>query len=158
MGSVEFHDNRLVVKDAIQSGSVAFLDEVASEFVSQVTRNSSVDQGQTKGSWRYEVDEDKLEAVVGSELENAIWEEFGTGEYALEKNGRMTPWYVPVEGFTGKKKPTFNGKVVIVHGKDGRAYYKTNGKKPRRMLHRAYDNIRPKAQAVLDAKLKEAGL
>ena len=70
----------------------------------------------------------------------------------------MTPWYVPVEGFTGKKKPTFNGKVVIVHGKDGRAYYKTNGKKPRRMLQRAYDNIRPKAQAVLDAKLKEAGL
>lgn len=155
--AVEFTDNRIKIIEALNDATVAFLHEVGNETVSQVTRNSAVAEGQTKGSWRCEVDEGNLEAVVGSPLENAIWEEFGTGEYALEKNGRMTPWYVPVEGYTGKKAPSFNGKVVIVEGKDGKKYFKTNGKKPRRMLHQAYEFIAPKAQAALEDKLKGAG-
>ena len=32
------------------------------------------------------------EATVGSSDENAIWEEFGTGEYALQGNGRKGGW------------------------------------------------------------------
>ena len=58
----------------------------------QVKRNTRVDTGQTKGSWGYKVDESKLEAVVGSPMENAVWEEFGTGEFALHGDGRKTPW------------------------------------------------------------------
>ena len=89
----------------------------------------------------FAVDESKGEAAIGSTVENAIWEEFGTGDYALEKR-RNTPWYVPVDGYVGKKRPSYNGKVVIVYGKNGKAFYKTNGKKPRRMLHNAFETKR----------------
>ena len=55
--------------------------------------------GQTKSSWDRKVLEN--EGVVGSSSENAIWEEFGTGDYAVNGDGRKTPWYVPVEGYLG---------------------------------------------------------
>lgn len=38
------------------------------------------------------MDESAQVATVGNPLQNAIWEEFGTGEYALEGDGRKTPW------------------------------------------------------------------
>ena len=136
---VEFKDFSISVKSEMQDAAVKWLIEAAGELESQTKRNTRVDTGQTKGTWRYVVDEGKLEARVGSEKENAIWEEFGTGEYALKGNGKKTPWYVPVEGYTGKKKPTFNGKVIIVHGKNGKDFYKTNGKKPNRALWNAYN-------------------
>lgn len=62
-----------------------FLHEAGGEIQAQTQRNSRVDTGQTKGSYKYMVDEGKDESTVavGSDLENAIWEEFGTGEYAL---------------------------------------------------------------------------
>ena len=56
--------------------------------------NSRVDTGQTKGSYDYVVNEknNSTELQVGSNYENAIWEEFGTGEYALHGNGRNGGW------------------------------------------------------------------
>lgn len=57
------------------------------ELEAQVKRNTRVDTGQTKGSWTYKVDEANGEAMVGSPQENAIWEEFGTGQYALNGDG-----------------------------------------------------------------------
>lgn len=134
---VEFKDNSGEVKAALNR-AVKQLLYMASEMVeSQVKQNAAVDSSDTKGSWDYTVDVAKGEAKIGSPLQNAVWEEFGTGDYALEK-GRSTPWYVPVDGYTGKKKPSYNGKVVIVYGKNGRRFYKTNGKKPRRTLHNAF--------------------
>lgn len=141
---VEFKDFSISVKSEMQDAAVKWLIEAAGELESQAKRNTRVDTGQAKGTWRYVVDEGKLEARVGSEKENAIWEEFGTGEYALKGNGKKTPWYVPVEGYTGKKKPTFNGKVIIVHGKNGTDFYKTNGKKPNRALWRAFETSQEK--------------
>ena len=136
---VEFIDNRIKVKEMLKNEAAKWLEEASGEIESQTVRNSRVSGSQLKGSWQHVVDEEKLEAFVGSTLENAIWEEFGTGEHALKGNGRKTPWYVPVDGYKGKKKPTFNGKVVIVYGKSGKAFYKTNGKKPNRALFKAYE-------------------
>ena len=134
---VEFKDNSGEVKAALNR-AVKQLLHMASEMVeSQAEQNTAVDSSDTKGSWDYTVDAAKGEAKIGSPLQNAVWEEFGTGDYALEK-GRSTPWYVPVDEKTKKKKPSYNGKVVIVYGKNGRRFYKTNGKKPRRTLHNAF--------------------
>lgn len=106
---VEFKDFSISVKSEMQDAAVKWLIEAAGELESQTKRNSRVDTGKTKGSWQYVVDEGKLEAVVGSSLENAIWEEFGTGEYALNGNGRKGGWhYVDSRGhghFTRGKKP-----------------------------------------------------
>lgn len=154
--AVTLIDNSVQVKAALGEAAAAFLHEAAGEVVSQAKRNTRVDSGQLKGSWRYMVQGDM--AHIGSPLENAIWEEFGTGEYALEGKGRKTPWYVPVEGYTGKKKPTFQGNVIVVRGKNGKQFYMTDGKKPNRTLSRAFESRKTKiirrAEEIVKGRMK----
>lgn len=118
MANIEFKDNRIKVKKAIDIKINKFLTEASSLVVSQASKNTRVRTGQTKNSWKSNIDENKKEAKIGSELENSIWEEFGTGEYALKGNGRKNPW-------------TYKDKIT---GK----YYKTKGKRPTRALYRAF--------------------
>lgn len=123
MASVEFQDFHVQVNNAIEDCVMAFLEEAASEIESQARRNSRVDTGQLKGSWAHRVDEAEKEATIGSPLENAIWEEFGTGEYAANGNGRKGGWfYVDDKG---------NGHF-------------THGKKPNRTLQSAFDSKKSK--------------
>lgn len=124
--AVEFEDNRMQVKEAIRDAAIGFLHEAAGEMVSQTARNTKVKTGQTKRSWSYVVNEESLEAVIGSPLENAIWEEFGTGEYALNNNGRKGGWVY----YAGKDKD----------GKD--QFYFTLGKKPRRPFFKAFKALK----------------
>lgn len=152
MADVEFEDYSVQVKQAINDACKQWLEETSGEIEAQAKRNSPVDFRQLKGSWNHHVSDDT--ATVGSPLENALWNEFGTGNYALEGKGRSTPWYVPVDGYTGTKKPTYNGQVIIVYGKDGKAFYKTNGKKPQRTLQKSFDSTKKKAQKALENKLK----
>jgi len=133
MGKVSFEDNRMRCKAALADAGVAFLHEAAGELVSQTARNSRVRTGQTKGSWDYVVDEAELTATIGSPLENAIWEEFGTGEYALNGNGRKGGWYYVDEKGDG---------------------HFTHGKKPNRALWNAMETLKPSLQAVLEGHLK----
>ena len=144
MADVEFIDNSVKVISAINKAVNSFLEESASELESQVKRNSRVHFGQLKGSWDHKIFESKKEAVVGSPLENAIWEELGTGEYALKGNGRKGAWYVPADGYIGTKRPSYNGKVVIVRVKNGKKFYKTNGKRPTRAFHNAKITCEPR--------------
>lgn len=135
MADIEFTDNSVEVKNAIKEAAIAWLHEAGGELQTQVKRNTAVDTGQLKNSWNYKVDESKLEAVIGSPLENAIWEEFGTGEFALNGNGRKTPWsYQDAKG----------------------KWHKTKGKKPKRALFRAFTKLKPKIMA--SAKEKFGGL
>lgn len=159
MADVEFIDNTMKVNRAIEDAVGAFLLEASGEIASEAARNTSVDTGQLKGSWKANVDESKGEATIGSGLENAIWNELGTGEWAANKDGRKNPWYIPVDGYNGKKKPTFNGKVVVVYGKHGKAFYKTNGKRPQHTLQKAFNDrktaIIKRAEQIFKAKLGE---
>lgn len=110
MAGVKFEDFTVEVQGAINNRINAVLEECAGELESQVKRNTRVDTSKTKNSWRHHVDDDKHEAVVGSAEQNAIWEEFGTGEHALEGNGRKGGWtYRDAKGdwhHTYGKKPT----------------------------------------------------
>ena len=100
-----------------------FLEESAGELESQAMRNTRVDTGQTKGAWSHKVEESALQAIVGNPLENAIWEEFGTGEYAVNGNGRKTPWrYQDVRG----------------------NWHTTTGKRPSRAFEKARTEAEPK--------------
>ena len=92
MSDVEFYDFSIDVSAAATDIAFAFLEEAAGEVEAQARRNSHVDTGQLKGSWTHTVDETKDEAQIGSPLENAIWEEFGTGEYAAKGDGRKGGW------------------------------------------------------------------
>lgn len=122
--SVVFEDNRIDVINAIDSNIEAALEEVAGELESQVKRNTAVKTGKTKSSWEHKVYKtgEGYEAVVGSNYENAIWEEFGTGDYALHGDGRKGGWtYKDEKG----------------------QWHRTNGKKPRRPLWNAYVALKP---------------
>lgn len=112
--SVEFQDFSIQVKGAISDRVNAALEECAGELESQVKRNfdtsGRVDTGRTKNSFRHVVYDNTHTAYIGSDLENAIWEEFGTGEHALNGDGRKGGWrYQDEKGqwhFTRGKTPT----------------------------------------------------
>lgn len=133
MADIQFTDNSAEVKEALDQACKAWLYEAAGELESQVKRNTPVDTGQLKGSWDYNVDEAAQKAIIGSPLENAIWNEFGTGQYALNGDGRKTPW-----------------KYKDVKGK----WHRTTGKRPRRSLHTAFESLKTKLQKALEDKLK----
>lgn len=156
MADVEFKDYTMQVKAELEKRVNATLREMAGEVISQTMRNSRVGQAAapTKNSFKYRVDDTTHTAFMGSDQQNAIWEEFGTGEYALKGNGRKGAWYVPVDKVIGYKRPSFNGKVVVVHGKEGKKYYKTNGKKPSRAFWKAYSGLKNKIIKRFQSVLK----
>ena len=108
--AVKFHDYSVKVLDAMDDKINAVLEECAGELESAAKRNSRVDTSQTKNSFQHKVVDSEHTAYIGSNHENAIWEEFGTGEYALKGNGRKGGWvYVDAKGkghFTRGKKPS----------------------------------------------------
>ncbi len=119
--AVKFTDNRIQVTEAIKDKALQYLHEASGELVSQAARNAAVDKGQLKDSWNYKVDEGRLESAIGSPLENAIWEEFGTGEYALHGDGRKGGWvYEDAKG----------------------DWHRTTGKPPKRALYKAYISLK----------------
>lgn len=124
---IEFEDNRVKVKDALYEAGEAFLHEAGGELQSRIRRNSRVDTGQTKGSYEYHISGSYMAGEqycqIGSNLENAIWEEFGTGEYALHGDGRKGGW--------------------VYQAPKGKFYF-TRGKTPNRPMHRAFTELKNK--------------
>lgn len=108
--AVEFKDFSIQVMDAMDGRINAVLEECAGELESQVKRNSRVKSRQTSNSFQHKVDDASHIAYIGSNYENAIWEEFGTGEHALKGDGRKGGWaYQDEKGewhFTHGKKPS----------------------------------------------------
>lgn len=134
--SVQFRDNSARVKAELNNKVKEWLYEASGELEAQVKRNSRVDTGQTKNSWTYKVDESKGESKIGSPLENAIWEEFGTGQYALHGDGRKTAW---------KYKDHFGN------------WHMTTGKRPNRALNNAFTTLKGELKARLEQILRGMG-
>ena len=138
MSDVKFEDYSIKVKAAINDALIAALHEASGEIVSQTVRNydtaGRVDTGDTKGSFEYVVDESKLESTIGSPLENAIWEEFGTGIQALNGDGRKTAWrYQDAKG----------------------NWHTTTGKKGTRAFFRAFEKLKNPIIKLFERKMKE---
>lgn len=131
--NVEFQDFSIEVKAAIEKEALAFLHEAAGELVSQVARTSPVDTGQLKNSWQYKVDEGELEATIGSPLENAIWNEYGTGEFAAKGDGRKGGWVY----------------------KDEDGFHFTLGKHPNRTFGTAFNKLKPKIIKAAQERFRE---
>lgn len=138
--NVEFKDNRISVKKGLGQKALIWIEEILAELESQTIRNTRTDTGNTKRNWKHFIDENICEGYLGNVLENALWEELGTGEYAINGDGRKGAWYVPIEWVTGHNKPTYYGKVTVVYNKEGKAFYKTNGKKPTRAMTKAFES------------------
>lgn len=117
--TVELKDYTDKLLDRFERKTNTFLLEVKDSVASQASLNSPVDTGGLSRSFLTDSFIEKKEKTVyiGSSLKYSIYQEFGTGEYSLEGNGRKGGWIY--------KSP-----------KDGK-FYRTNGVKPQRMLYRA---------------------
>lgn len=132
---VEFIDNTIKVKNLMNNIINSVLEECAGEIESQAKRNSRVDTGKTKNSFRHKVIKSKHTAYIGSNYKNAIWEEFGTGEHALNGDGRKGGW--------AYKDPKTKETIW------------THGKKPSRAFWNAYISLKSVIINRIQNALKE---
>ena len=131
---IKYEDYSDKVLSKMDNIIIVWLYEAAGELQAQVKRNTRVDTGQLKGSWDYKVNTIKHEATVGSPLQNAIWNEFGTGQYALHGDGRKTPWF-------------YEDAKGVGHW--------TVGKRPQRSFFNAYESCKNVIPRGLQQKIKE---
>lgn len=167
MALIEFFDNRARVKAALNEAIIAYLHEAGGEMRSQAIRNSRTKKaqggGQTKNNWSYIVDEDAGICTVGNSLENAIWEEFGTGEYALPESGkpsRKGGWWIRTGYSKNNIKPSdasFYKWPKKIKDKDGKlvAVF-TYGKKPSRAFQKAFNKLKNKLVKRIGTIISEA--
>lgn len=164
----EWMDNSPAVLEKMQSAVRAFLHDAGGEIVGEIVKNSRTDTGQTKNAYAYRLDENGTEQMltVGSPLMNAIYEEFGTGEYAL-KGGRKGGWWIRVgdgkgqisektakrykwAGYRYESGEISYGKRLRQGKKRGKlAYVFTFGKRPNKPMQKAYDKLRDPIQKQL---------
>lgn len=137
MAEIKFIDHTEEIKSLIADLAFSGLEEAAGELEAAVKRNTVVDTGKTKNSWQHRVTgsmmAEEYKAAVGSDYENAIWEEFGTGDYALNGDGRKGGWFY--------------------EDAEGVGHF-THGKKPRRPFWKAYSTMKPKLIKFLQDKFK----
>lgn len=169
---VKFEDFSFKVKADLNEVSIGWLEETAKEIASQAQRNCKTDYEdngkQLKGSYRAEVNAATGEAQIGSPLEAAYWEEFGTGAYAdTAKNGgkpgRQGWWvYTPdSEGPEGYKSMTYYDEMEAgmmaawIQAKYKKKAYPSNGQRPNYTLEKAFNAVENPARAELDRRMKE---
>lgn len=133
MAVVEFEDYSITIKAALNDAAESFLYEAAELLKGSAAQASPVASGQLKGSWEYQIE--SSEAKIGSGLENALWNEFGTGEFATHGNGRTGGWSY----------------------KDDAGWHHTRGKRARHTLQSAFDSnkasIKARAELIFKNKL-----
>ena len=134
MAEVEFQNFSVQVKGAMGDAIIRWLYESGATLQRQAANNTRVGTGETAGKWDYIVDEGKKECVIGNPLQNAIWEEFGTGEFAFYGNGRRGGWHYQDD----------NGK-----------WHHTYGKTPTRALHNAFVTKKGAITNRFEAIMKE---
>lgn len=166
MADVQFQDFSFEVKVALNQTTKAWLNEWANEIASHAKDHCTLEDDagvQLRKSYRADVDEEKGEAQIGSNLEAAYWEEYGTGSYAdTSKNGGRpgrTDWWVyyrnsgPNPDTPHYDEPTAQAVAenLRISGKDALA---SNGRRPSYTLENAFTANEPKARADLEARLK----
>ena len=160
--AVKFEDRSIQVKAALNDVTIAWLHEWANEITSHAQRNCTTGESyssQLRGSYSNRVDEKQGKATIGSPLEQAYWEEFGTGEHAdTSKNGGKQGrkgWWVysdKVKGNGGKTRTEAQAKAIAASDP---TLHATNGREPNYTLEKAFTANRAKAIADLERKLKE---
>ena len=161
--AVQFKDNSIEVKAEINEKTLGWLHAWAKEIASTAkdTCTMTDDHGQLRKSYRAEVDDRAGKALIGSPLESAYWEEFGTGEHAV-RDPHRTGWWVYIEGGSGYEGETNHyrtreeAEAVARHirKKYGRKAVATNGRDPNYTLEKAFTKNKPKAVADLERILK----
>lgn len=162
MEKVIFEDFTGEVTEEIENIILNWLEEASSELESQIITRTGTGayHREIASKWTHIVDKTKHEATIGNPLENALWVEYGTGEYALNGDGRKD-WWVFIEGSTGKSsneskhyktKEEAKRAVAYLRSKGIKAGY-TMGQKPKRPLHHAFNQNEKALKEELKSRL-----
>lgn len=173
MAGVQFQDFSMNVKAVLDDSTIAWLHTWASEIESQAKANvssgdwSNAERTQLRGSYANVVDESKGEAQIGSPLEQAFWEEFGTGSHAaVGKSGKpgRPGWWVYIKdqpsqggGKSYKSREEAEEAAEFLRKVKKVEAYATNGRDPNATLEKAFLSVKDKARKDLEDILK-AGL
>lgn len=165
--SVHFEDNSIKVKAAMEQAVISYLYEAGIEVEAQTKRNMPNGHwySQQKTKWQYVVDEKKLETTIGNPMQQSLWTEFGTGEYALHGDGRKGYW-VYVKGNEGSADS--NGgksytlaeakRIVAMMRKKNLDAHLTKGQQPKRPFENAFNSVKnaliERASEVLKSHLE----
>lgn len=87
-----FRDNSQQGIDAIKAATVEWLFQACILVEGQAVMLAPVDTARLRNSIDYVVDERELVGYVGTNVEYAIYLEFGTGEFAENGRGRHGGW------------------------------------------------------------------
>ena len=154
--AVQFTDNSIEVKAELNETTINWLYTWANEIASHAKDNVKMegDEGvQLRKSYRAEVDEGAGEAQVGTDLESGYWEEFGTGEHAVNGDGRKG-WWVWKEGYEGNGGKVLSEQEAKAIAASDPTIHATNGRPPAYTLEKAFTANKSKAIADLERQLK----
>lgn len=161
--AVQFIDNSIEVKAEINEKTIGWLQAWANEIASTAkdTCTMTDDNGQLRESYRAEVDNGAGKAQVGSSLESALWEEYGTGEHAV-RNPHRSGWWVYIEGGSGYEgatnhystKEEAEAMAAYIRRRYKKKAVATDGRDPNYTLEKAFAKNKPKAVADLKRILK----
>lgn len=155
MANVKFVDNSIQVKEEINATSIAWLHDWANTIASHARANTQLD-GEAgvalRKDYRALVNEAKGEAEIGSSLEQAFWEEFGTGSHAKHGDGRPG-WWVYKDGYKGNGGKQLTEAQAKAIAAEDPTVHATNGREPAKTLETAFTVNKPKAIKDLDIRL-----
>lgn len=144
MADLVFNDYTQQVLADINEKAVQFITEGCAEIQSETQRTTPPTETQLKGSWDTSIDKTALIGKIGSPLESSLWNEFGTGSYAENGDGRKG-WWVYVEGNskstrvskTYASEAEANQTVAMLRARGFQAFA-SNGKPKQKTFRNAY--------------------
>ncbi len=128
-------DRTKEAEEAMERGKDLALTAACLVVLQSAVNLAPIDMGQLKGSLHYKVLSGKDMAYVGTNVEHAPYQEFGTGILAEGGIGRQTPW----------RYQNARGEWVT-----------TSGTKPQPYLRPAFDNNKDRIKTLMKKKFKEA--
>lgn len=133
---MKFENKSREAKEALKRQIIAGLTKASLLVEGQAALLAPVDSGELRDSIGYKVDERRLIAYVGTNVDHGLYQEFGTGAYAEKGDGRKGGWaYKDAEG-----------KWVF-----------TKGNRPKPFLRPAFRRNKKAVKAILEDALRKVG-
>lgn len=134
--NVKFEDHSKEVLDALHEAAQRAMEACGQTAEGYAKKLAPVgDTGNLRNSIAHKVvaDKPKYEAIVGTDVEYGVYQELGTGVYAVNGDGRKTPW---------------------VYKDDNGNWHRTVGNKPQPFLKPAIADHMKTYQEIIEQELK----
>lgn len=160
--NVEFTDNSAEILAALHAAAERGLEETGQTAEKYAVLKTPTDTGRLKNSMTHLVQDDTV--CIGSNVEYAVYVEYGTGRFASTGNGRPGWWvYVSDPDGGGKRKTNAERRIyteqearqiMAILRKKGLDAHMTQGMQPVHMLRDAVSNHIDQYKRIIERALK----